>query len=611
VTSDAVTLAYVHPEEVAHSWHASLIELIGWDFSHEGRIMRGGRLAVKYGSGGLVAARNEAAGRFLAECTDSDWLFWIDTDMGFAPDAVDRLLEVADPRRRPIVGGLCFAQKETKPDGLGGYRCEPRVTIFDFIQSPEQTGFMARTRYPINTVVQCAGTGSACILIHRSVLQRIFDEFGPIWYDRIPNPSTGKLFGEDLSFCMRTQALNIPLFVHTGVKTNHLKQLWLQEADYWSYAVAPPATEAAAVLVPASAPVDVELFCESLRASTGLATVYAVANDGEDAAAQAWKRAGAEVIVAQGAGGFAERMNAGCRETSEPWVAVIGDAARFHPGWLDHAQALAADLYHVVGTNDLSSPRVVAGHHSPNLLIRRSYVADRGASWDGPGVLAHEGYTRWFVDDEIVTVAKQRDVWAMALGAHVERASSEDDVDEAVFAADEELFERRVSMPRDPQVDAFTDAAGVLDAAGVTWWISDGAVLGHVRDGGFVATDPDVDLGFWADDLPVVERAFEAAGWRRLPSNDFKLLRDRVSVDLHAHVRDGDRVFFELGNGKYRYVFPAHVFGEFDRVEFNGRQVLTPSPAEDYLEAHYGPGWRTPVKNWRWDADPPCLERVS
>ena len=38
--------------------------------------------------------------------------------------------------------------------------------------------------------------------------------------------------GEDLSFCMRANALEIPVHVHTGVKTTHLKHLWLDERIY-------------------------------------------------------------------------------------------------------------------------------------------------------------------------------------------------------------------------------------------------------------------------------------------------------------------------------------------------------------------------------------------
>src|SRR5690606_39990369 len=44
---------------------------------------------------------------------------------------------------------------------------------------------LGRATYPVNTVVRCAGTGSAFILIHRSVFERIEADQGPVWYDRV------------------------------------------------------------------------------------------------------------------------------------------------------------------------------------------------------------------------------------------------------------------------------------------------------------------------------------------------------------------------------------------------------------------------------------------
>ena len=162
-------------------------------------------------------------------------------------------------------------------------------------------------------------------------------------------------------------------------------------------------------------------FMESLRASgADLAHVYAVANPGPDE--KAWLDAGASVIGWAGPspGTFAQRVNYGYKVTKEPWLLLTGDDVRFHPGWLDQAQYAARDGAAVVGTNDMHNPRSLAGDHSPHPLIRRSYVNEQGASWDGPKVVAHEGYRHWFVDDEIVTAAKQRDTWAMANHAKIE-----------------------------------------------------------------------------------------------------------------------------------------------------------------------------------------------
>ncbi|WP_163553037.1 hypothetical protein [Candidatus Frankia alpina] len=124
----AACLAYVHGSEVAHSWHMSMIELWMHDLARHQRVMRGGLLAMRYGTGGIVGARNEVVSRFLGRA--AEWLFWIDTDMGCQPDTLDRLIAAADPDSRPIVGGLCFAQVEHTVDGMGGYLTTPVPTLY-------------------------------------------------------------------------------------------------------------------------------------------------------------------------------------------------------------------------------------------------------------------------------------------------------------------------------------------------------------------------------------------------------------------------------------------------------------------------------------------------
>lgn len=429
--ADPVTVAYIHDTEVAHSWHHSMMQMIGWDMSHHGRLMRGGWVRVKGATDGLSKSRNQAIKQFLDE-PQNEWLFWIDTDMGFAPDTVDRLMEIADPEKAPVVGALCFAYPDLVDDGMGGGRAIPRPTLFDWTEHNAQgtRGFVGWSTYPVNTVVRCAGTGSACILIHRSVLEKIREKFGEVWYDRVETPESttnNKYIGEDLAFCMRVGAVGAPLLVHTGVRTTHLKPIWVSEQDFWTDEVTQPATEEVAVIVPVmKRPGNAAPFMRSLRASTGLATVYAV-YDGEDSlTAAAWRKAGADLLKVNNyrdldrPGTFAEKVNAGYRATSEPWIFIVGDDVSFHPGWLDSAQSIAGDRYHVIGTNDLGNPRVLNGEHATHLLLRRSYVASQGASWDGPGIVAHEGYRHWFVDDEIVTAAKVRGAWAMALGSLVE-----------------------------------------------------------------------------------------------------------------------------------------------------------------------------------------------
>lgn len=224
----SVLLAYVHGPQVAHSWHSSLVGLLAHDAGHERRVSRGGVLATRCKTDGLAEARNAAVAQFLD--SDVEWLMWVDTDMGFDPDSVDRLLAVADRTERPIVGGLCFRLWESEPDGMGGWRTAPQPTLFRWAEVDGQQGYKIDLAYA-EGLVEVDATGSAFVLIHRDVLAKVGDAYGPYWYTRMPVPSAGVLLGEDLSFCRRATSLGFPVVVDTRVKTTHMKTVWVGEAD--------------------------------------------------------------------------------------------------------------------------------------------------------------------------------------------------------------------------------------------------------------------------------------------------------------------------------------------------------------------------------------------
>lgn len=118
-------------------------------------------------------------------------------------------------------------------------------------------------------------------------------------------------------------------------------------------------------------------------------------------------------------GDYARKINAGYRYTTEPLLFLAADDLLFHPGWYEAAVAKLTAGIGVVGTNDLGSPRVMAGEHATHSLVTREY-ADRFGTVDGPGAILCEAYPHEWVDDELVGTAKHRSAWAMALDSHVE-----------------------------------------------------------------------------------------------------------------------------------------------------------------------------------------------
>jgi hypothetical protein len=451
-----VQVAYLHGNDVSHSFMESMRRLVEHDRAAFGRIDgTKGPLNIRCSTGQLVLKRNYAVRLFL-DGTPHEWLFMVDTDMGFAPDVVERLIEAAHPTERPVVGALCFAMQDAAYDDMGGMRCKLVPTIYRLGHTRDgHASFCHFGDYPANTMIQVAATGAACILLHRSVLEKVRAEHGDHWFDQMYNED-GQMVGEDFSLCVRLNAAGIPIFVHSGIKTTHHKDLWLGEDDYVLQATPPPpATDEVAVIVPVMRrPWQAAPFMASLKASTGLARVYAVADPDDERTINAWRQAGATVIARPGsAGTFAEKVNYGYGATSERWIFIVGDDARFNGDWLDQAQHTARlSGAKVIGTNDLGNPRVISGEHATHLLIDRDYIDEQGASWDGPGIVCHEGYGHNFVDDEIVYASKQRGVWSMAAQSivpHLHPSWDKAPTDEVYelgnshFDADAKTFEAR------------------------------------------------------------------------------------------------------------------------------------------------------------------------
>jgi len=215
VTAEHAVIGYCHPGSVRAEFCASLLSV-----AMEGKTPLDTILTYQSGPN-ISTARNKICADFLTRPTP--WLLMVDTDMVFAPDALDRLVAVADPVERPIVGALCYSQNDGAAD--------PYPTMYELTQ--KESGELAFARpagWAEDTCVKVSATGAACLLMHRDALELVRktskDPAAP-WFRESAVGAPLSLMGEDMTFCLRAGAAGIPVHVHTGVQVGHMKPVML------------------------------------------------------------------------------------------------------------------------------------------------------------------------------------------------------------------------------------------------------------------------------------------------------------------------------------------------------------------------------------------------
>lgn len=212
-SGDRVVIAYVHPTEVAVSFHSSLLGLALRDQAVSHRLAD---ITSENASANITNARNTLVRRFLEREDQAPWLLFIDADMSFDPDLVDRLLDSAHDVSAPIVGALCFGVN------LG----RPFATLYRFVTDED-----GRTRterfesFPEKGKMQVHATGAACFIVHRRVLEAMtglegVDPAYP-WFQE--TSLDGNPVGEDVTFFIRAGVLGFPVYVDCGIRVGHQK----------------------------------------------------------------------------------------------------------------------------------------------------------------------------------------------------------------------------------------------------------------------------------------------------------------------------------------------------------------------------------------------------
>ena len=172
-----------------------------------------GEVEVKYLKASLVYdARNQLV-KYARDKGGYDFILWLDSDMTFEPDLLDRLLE--DIEGRQAVTGLCFGRRppfnpciykelDVKQDGK---LITPYRTIYE--------------DYPRDSVFEVEACGFACVLMRMDILEAMGIYGVPFF------PVAG--LGEDLTFCWRARKLDIKFHCDSRLKIGHIMRVSVDE----------------------------------------------------------------------------------------------------------------------------------------------------------------------------------------------------------------------------------------------------------------------------------------------------------------------------------------------------------------------------------------------
>lgn len=178
------------------------------------------------GSGLISRMRNEIVFKFL-ENSDADWLLMIDSDQKIDSLAFKKLIDAAHHIERPVVAGLVFAAFNS----VDIYP-EPVASIYKAVEG----GYAPINDYPHDEIIPIDAAGTGCLLVHRSVLEKIQEsstehEAGK-WCFFQDMPIDGRWFGEDLIFCSRIHEAGFAIHAHTGAILPHRKTYWLTDEHH-------------------------------------------------------------------------------------------------------------------------------------------------------------------------------------------------------------------------------------------------------------------------------------------------------------------------------------------------------------------------------------------
>lgn len=180
-------------------------------------LKRAGDTVIGFQIGSLVYnARNELAKQAIK--SEADWVLWLDSDMVFEPNLLNRMLTVCKDNDIDFLTAICFRRK-------------PPYTpcLFDRLEKMEHGASYTTIMSVPEGRFKVGGCGFAGVLMSTDVLMSVAAKFGGRMFDPIEG------MGEDVSFCWKARRCGYDIWCDSDIELGHVGNMIVTKQFFEAY----------------------------------------------------------------------------------------------------------------------------------------------------------------------------------------------------------------------------------------------------------------------------------------------------------------------------------------------------------------------------------------
>ncbi len=179
-----------------------------------------------------------------------------------------------------------------------------------------------------------------------------------------------------------------------------------------------------------------------------------------------------------------------------------------------------------------------------------------------------------------------------------------------------------LSIDKNDGIENLLSAKKIFNKLGISYWLTDGTLLGYYREKDFIKHDFDIDIGSYIsdfDDKIIMEflnedwKLFKVIGRKDL-GLEITFIRDFLKLDIFFFYENDGKFWHAAWDETKRGLnLIKYYYEPFELTEgtFLNNKFTIPKDTLKYITTKYGESWNKPNKNWDWADGPSNSHRTS